>query len=570
MKPAYFPRVLAVLVALALLAAQPGVAASPAPVRARHGMVVSVEEHASRAGIEILKQGGNAVDAAIATALALAVTHPSAGNLGGGGFLLIRFADGRTTFLDFRERAPGAATRDMYLDAGGNVIPGASTVGMRAAGVPGTVAGLDYAAHKYGTLKWAQLVAPAVELAEKGYPLSFEEARSLSSRGTVELLSRFPESKRIFLRDGRLCQPDDVFVQSDLAATLKRIQADGAKEFYQGETARKLAAFSQKNGGLITLDDLKRYEVAERRPLTGTYHGYEIISAPPPSCGGAMLIEMLNILEGVPLKEKGWGSAGAIHWEVEAMRRAFADRAEYMGDADFVKVPFRGMMDKKYAESLRASIDPIKAGTSEQVRAGKPFAYESSETTHLSVVDKDGNAAALTYTLNGGYGNGMTVEGAGFLLNNEMDDFTSKPGTPNMYGAIQSEANAVAPGKHPLSSMTPTIVTKDGKLALVTGSPGGTTIPNTVLNVLLNFIDYGMNVQQAVDAPRLHHQWLPDELRLESGFSPDTKAILKSEGYRLAPRDATIGDAHSIAVDLKNHLLLGAADPRLGGKAIGY
>jgi len=543
-------------------------AASPTPVRARHGMVVSVEQHASQAGVDILKQGGNAVDAAIATALALAVTHPSAGNIGGGGFLLIRFADGRTTFLDFRERAPAAASRDMYLDASGKVIPEASTVGPKAAGVPGTVAGLEYASRKYGKLPWSKLVAPAVRLAARGFPVSYELARSLSSASTTKLLSRFSESKRIFLRDGRPYQEGEKFEQQDLARTLKRIQRGGAREFYQGETARRLAAFMQTAGGLITLADLEGYKVVERAPVTGSYHGCQIISAPPPSSGGTVLLEMLNILEAVPLAEKGAQSADAIHWTTEAMRRAFADRARYLGDPDFVKVPVRGLIDKKYAEKVRASIDPQHASLSSAVGAGDPLPYESAETTHLSVIDKDGNAAALTYTLNGGYGCGVTAEGLGFLLNNEMDDFSSKPGVPNRYGLIQGEANAIAPGKRPLSAMTPTIVTREGKLALVTGSPGGPTIINTVLNILLDVIDYKMGVQQAVDAPRFHHQWLPDELQVEPGFSPDTLGLLKARGHRIVAR-GSIGDAHSIAV-APDGLLLGAADPRLGGKAMGY
>lgn len=558
----------AAAVAMLLLGTALAWPASPAPVRARHGMVVSVEQHASQAGVDILKQGGSAVDAAIATALALAVTHPSAGNIGGGGFLLIRFADGRTTFLDFRERAPAAASRDMYLDASGKVIAEASTVGPKAAGVPGTVAGLEYASRKYGKLPWKRVVAPAVRLAARGFPVSYELARSLSSAGTTKLLSRFPESKRIFLRDGRPYQEGEKFVQRDLARTLKRIQRGGAREFYQGETARRLAAFMQKAGGLTTLADLEGYKVVERAPVSGSYHGYQITSAPPPSSGGTVLLEMLNILEAVPLAEKGAQSADAIHWTTEAMRRAFADRARYLGDPDFVKVPVRGLIDKKYAEKLRASIDPQRASLSSAVGAGDPLPYESAETTHLSVIDKDGNAAALTYTLNGGYGCGVTAEGLGFLLNNEMDDFSSKPGVPNMYGLIQGEANAIAPGKRPLSAMTPTIVTHEGKLALVTGSPGGPTIINTVLNILLDVIDYKMGVQQAVDAPRFHHQWLPDELRVEPGFSPDTLALLKGRGHKVVTR-SSIGDAHSIAV-APDGLLLGAADPRLGGKAIGY
>lgn len=531
-------------------------------------MVVSVEEHASAAGVEILKQGGNAVDAAIATALALAVTHPSAGNIGGGGFLLIRFADGRTTFLDFRERAPAGASRDMYLDASGKVIPEASTVGPRAAGVPGTVAGLEYASRKYGKLRWNRVVAPSVKLARRGFPVKYELARSLSGAGAVKLLSRFPESKRIFLRDGRYYQPGERFVQSELARTLRRIQRGGARDFYQGETARRLAAFMARSGGLITQADLESYKVVERAPIAGTYRGYEITSAPPPSSGGIVLLEMLNILEAVPMAEKGAQSADAIHWTAEAMRRAFADRAQYLGDPDFAKIPVRGLIDKKYAEKLRASIDPQHATSSSAIRAGDPLPYESDETTHLSVVDKDGNAAALTYTLNGGYGCGMTAEGLGFLLNNEMDDFASKPGVPNMYGLIQGEANAIAPGKRPLSAMTPTVVTRDGKLVLVVGSPGGPTIINTVLNILLDVIDYKMGVQEAVDAPRFHHQWMPDSLIMEPGFSPDTLALLRARGHKLESR-GKIGEAAAIAIG-PDGLLLGAADPRPNGKAIGY
>ncbi len=568
--------VLLIALSLAAVWTPAGWTASPAPVRARHGMVVSVDEHASRAGAAMLKQGGNAVDAAVASALALAVTYPSAGNLGGGGFLLIRFRDGRTTFVDFRERAPAAASRNMYLDASGNVIPQVSTIGLRAAGVPGTVAGLEYATRKYGRLPWSRLVAPAVALARLGFPVSYELARSLSRPRTVERLSRFPESRRIFLRGGRVYRPGERFAQRGLARTLERIRRGGAREFYQGYTAQKLSAFMEKNGGLVTLEDLKNYRVVERKPITGNYRGYEIISAPPPSSGGVVLLEMLNILEGVPLAEKGAFSADAIHWTVEAMRRAFADRAQYLGDPDFVRVPVRGLTDKKYAETLRASIDPQRATSSLAVAAGNPMPYESGQTTHLSVVDKDGNAAALTYTLNDSYGCGVTAEGLGFLLNNEMDDFAPRPGVPSASGLVQGEANAIAPAKRPLSSMTPTIVTRDGKLALVVGSPGGRTIISTVLNILLGVIDYKMNVQQAVSAPRFHHEWLPDRIRMEPfGFSPDTLALLRARGHQLyieddGYRDGYYGDAHAIAASPEDGLLLGAADPRAGGKAVGY
>ncbi len=568
----------------ALFAASWGVAvgrtASPAPVRARQGMVVSVDEQASRVGVQVLKEGGNAVDAAIATAFALAVTHPAAGNLGGGGFLLLRFKDGRATFLDFRERAPAAASRDMYLDASGSVIPQASTVGLRAAAVPGTVAGLEYASRKYGRLRWSRLVAPAVALARKGFPVSFELARSLSSPKTVERLSRFPASNRIFLRNGlrngprnglrngRFYQPGERFVQRDLGRTLERIRRRGARDFYHGRTARELAAFVEQHDGLITLEDLKNYQVAEREPITGTYRGYHITSAPPPSSGGVVLLQMLNILEGVPLAEKGALSADAIHWTVETMRRAFADRARYLGDPDFVRIPVRGLTDKEYAERLRASIDSEHATPSLNVAAGDPMPFEAGETTHVSAVDREGNAAALTYTLNDLYGCGVTVEGLGFLLNNEMDDFTAKPGVPNDAGLIQGETNSIAPGKRPLSSMTPTVVARDGKLVLVLGSPGGPKIISTVLNVLLGVIDYKLDVQRAVDAPRFHHQWLPDSIRMESGFSPDTIALLRARGHQFDIGDY-FGDAHTIALG-PDGWLLGAADPRRGGKAVGY
>jgi gamma-glutamyltranspeptidase/glutathione hydrolase len=541
--------------------------ASPQPVRAKHGMVVSVEENASRAGTETLRHGGNAIDAAVATGLALAVTHPTAGNLGGGGFMLIRFADGRATFIDFRERAPAAASRNMYLDDKGNPTNG-STVGPRASGIPGSVAGFEYARAKYGKKKWADLVAPAEKLAKKGFALNYETARSLAG---ARSLARFPESKRVFQRDGHFYETGDVFVQKDLAHTLHVLRKKGARDFYEGEIARKLDAFMKSVNGTITIEDLRGYKVKEREALRGSYRGYEIVTAPPPSSGGVAMLEMLNILEPIPLKDSGPLSAKSIHWVTEAMRRAFADRAEFMGDPDFNKnLPVRGLIDKKYADKLRASIDPDKASTSQSVRAGSPAPYESMETTHYTVIDKDGTAVSVTYTLNGGYGSGVTVPGLGFLLNNEMDDFTVKPGAPNAYGLLQSEANTIAPGKTPLSAMTPTVITKDGKLLLVLGSPGGPTIINTVMNTIINFLDFGMTVQQAVDAPRFHHQWMPDRLVMENGFSPDTIAALKARGHNVDTGRGAIGDCHAIAVDPKTGELLGAADPRQGGKAVGY
>ncbi|MFB3828712.1 MAG: gamma-glutamyltransferase [Bryobacteraceae bacterium] len=525
------------------------VGATRAPVRARRAMVVTREAHATRAGVAALQAGGNAVDAAVAVGFALAVTHPSAGNIGGGGFLLARFADGRTTFIDFRERAPKAATRNMYLDAAGKATRD-SVVGYRAAGVPGTVAGLEYAHRKYGRRPWAQLVRPAVELAARGFPLTYRAAQSLAGSKT---LARFSESRRIFQGGGA------TLVQPDLARTLKRIAREGSRDFYRGETARRLAEDMRRNGGLITLEDLQDYKPVERRPLEGGYRGCGIVTAPPPSSGGAGILQMLGVLEGSGYEKSGAGSAAALHVMAEAMRRYFADRAAYMGDPDFVNVPVTKLLDKAYVAKLRAGIGE-RATPSAQIR-------ESTETTHYSIVDSEGNAVAVTYTLNGGYGSGVTATGLGFLLNNEMDDFAAKPGSPNYYGLVQGEANAIAPGKRPLSSMTPTIVTRGGKLYMVIGSPGGPTIINTVLQTLVNVIDFGMNIQEATDFPRIHHQWLPDELRMERGFSPDTVALLENRGHKIA-RVASMGEMAAILCD--GEWLLGAADSRAEGTAEGY
>ncbi|MFN7995220.1 MAG: gamma-glutamyltransferase [Bryobacteraceae bacterium] len=534
------------------------------PVRARHAMVVTVEKHATDAGLAVLQAGGNAVDAAVAAGFALAVTHPSAGNIGGGGFMLVRFADGRTTFLDFRERAPEKASRDMYLDASGKPT-NESQVGYRAAGVPGSVRGFEYASKKYGRKPWADVVAPAVKLAGEGFPLSYGTAKSLS--GSTGLLGQFPESKRIFLRGGKPYEPGETLVQPDLARTLERIRQQGARDFYEGETARLLAADMERHGGLITAADLKNYTVVERKPLTGSYRGYEIMTAPPPSSGGPGILQMLGVLEGSGYEKSGAGSAAEVHFLAETMRRYFADRATYMGDPDFVAVPLSKLLDKTYISHLRQSIDPEHATPSAQVHAGRPAGAESSETTHYSIVDAEGNAVAVTYTLNGGYGDGVTVPGLGFLLNNEMDDFAAKPGSPNAYGLVQGEANAIQPRKHPLSSMTPTIVARDGKLDLVLGTPGGPTIINSVLQVLVNVVDFGMNVQDAVDCPRIHHQWLPDVLVMERGFSPDTLALLKARGHEVKIVNQ-IGEM--AAIELKDGWLGGAPDPRTEGTAKGF
>jgi gamma-glutamyltranspeptidase/glutathione hydrolase len=522
----------------------------------------------------VLKRGGNAVDAAIAIAFALAVTHPAAGNLFGGGFMIIRLNNGKTTAIDYREMAPAAAHRDIYLDKNGELIEGegGSLVGYRAAGVPGTVRGMEMALKKYGSgrLSWAQLIEPARRLAANGFAVTYALSRSL--KRDQEYLSQYPETKRIYLRGGNFYNEGEIFKQPELAATFSRLQRSGPNEFYEGETARLVVADMQRNNGLITRADLRGYIAKERTPIKGNYRGYEIISMPPPSSGGAVLIEMLNILEGYDLRKMDPNSSERYHLMAEAMRRAFADRAEYMGDADFVKVPVAGLIDKAYATKLRSTISTERASTSAEVRAGRPAGYESEDTTHFTVVDSQGNAVANTYTLNNSYGSAAVVKGTGMLLNDEMDDFAAKPGTPNLYGLIQGERNAVAPRKRPLSAMTPTIVLrKDSSFWFTVGSPGGPTIINTVLCVITNVIDFDMNIQQAIDAPRIHHQWLPDEVVGEPyGFSGDTQRALTARGHTLA-KQRYLGDAEGIMIEEKTGIRLGATDPRRSdGFAIGY
>jgi gamma-glutamyltranspeptidase/glutathione hydrolase len=571
-----FRKSVLLVVITTLVMGQTTLAFTRKPVRAKHGMVASTNEVASRVGIEIMKRGGNAVDAAIAVAFALAVTHPAAGNLGGGGFMMIRLKDGRTTAIDYREMAPAAAHRDVYLDKNGKLIEGegGSLVGYRAAGVPGTVRGMELALKKYGSgkLSWSQLVEPARRLAANGISVTYSLARSLSDKETREYLSTYPETKRIYLKGGALYKEGELFRQPDLAATFARLQRFGPNEFYEGETARLIAADIKRHNGLMTLDDLRGYVAKERTPLRGDYRGHTIISMPPPSSGGAVLIEMLNILEGFDLEKLEASSSDRYHLMAEAMRRAFADRAEYMGDTDFVKVPIAGLIDKSYATTLRSTIKTDRASTSAEVRAGRPAGYESEETTHFTVVDAEGNAVANTYTLNNSYGSSATVKGTGILLNNEMDDFAAKPGTPNLYGLIQGERNAVAPRKRPLSAMTPTIVLrKDGSFWFTAGSPGGPTIINTVLCIITNVIDYDMNIQQAIDAPRIHHQWLPDEIVVEPyGLSGDTQRALTARGHTIA-KQRYLGDAEGIMIEEKTGTRLGATDPRRSdGLAIGY
>jgi gamma-glutamyltranspeptidase / glutathione hydrolase len=558
------------------------------PVHAPHGIVVSIQELASRAGVEIMQAGGNAVDAAVATGFALAVVHPAAGNLGGGGFMLVRMADGKAHFVDYREKAPAAAKPDMYLDAQGKVIEGASEIGYKSIGVPGSVAGMVYAEQKYGKLTLQQVMAPAIRLAREGYALSWREARDFQRD---KYLSKFAESRRIFQRDGNYYQPGEIFRQPDLARTLERIAAK-PDDFYHGALAEELAAAMQKGGGLITADDLAHYEVKEREPVRGNYRGYEIISAPPPSSGGTVLIESLNILEGYDLAKMGDRSAQSIHFTTEAFRRAFFDRAEFMGDPDFSKIPVAQLIDKKYGAAWRSSIDADHASPSKELKRPAIFSeleqyaavhpqplanHESPHTTHYSVVDAEGNAVAVTTTLNAWFGSQVTAEGLGFLLNDEMDDFSTKPGVPNSDGLIQGTANAIGPGKRPLSSMTPTIVVHDGKPFLVLGSPGSSKIITTVANVLMGVIDYGMNIQEAVNAPRFHHQWMPDVLNVEQWFSPDTVQALQKMGYNVQIglrygeySSPYWSDAECIAIDPQTGERLGASDGRNDGKAVGY
>ncbi len=535
------------------------------PVRARHAMVTVQEPLAADVGVQVLRDGGNAVDAAVAVGFALAVTHPYAGNLGGGGFMLIRLADGRSTFIDFRERAPGKASRDMYLDASGKPTR-ESLDGWKSAGVPGTVRGFELAQRKYGSRKWADLMKPAIALAEHGFPVSYAFAESLKN---ARNLSQDPESRRIFLKNGAYFAAGETLAQPELARTLRRIAKDGANEFYQGETARKLVDEMARNGGLITLSDLQKYAAVERAPLTGSYRGYGIIAAPPPSSGGVGILQMLGMLEGSGYEKSGFGSAAEIGYLAEVMRRYYADRSQYLGDPDFGKLRLSALLDPAYIRRRRDSIDPNHATPSAQILPGLPAGREGGETTHFNVVDAQGNAVAVTYTLNEGYGNGITVPGLGFLLNDEMDDFTSKPGSPNVFGLIQGEANAIQPGKRPLSSMTPTILTRDGKFFMAVGAPGGARIISAVLQTILNVVDFGMNAQDAVDAPRIHHQWQPDKLYLEPGISPDTVALLKSRGYDVDHSPGLVLARVEMIVN-RGDWLEGGSDGRASGKAAGY
>ncbi|MGK9165259.1 gamma-glutamyltransferase [Inquilinus limosus] len=520
-------------VAACALGAAAAQAASPPAVEAPDGMVVSSQHLASEAGAEILRAGGNAVDAAVAVGYAQAVTNPCCANIGGGGFMVIHLAkDSRDTFLNFRETAPAAATKTMYLDAQGNPIKGASLYGYLAVGVPGSVLGLDTALQRYGTLPRETVMAPAIKLAREGFVLTRGDTDILDAGAA--LLKKDPVAANIFFRpDGSALQPGDRLVQTDLANTLEAIAKGGPDAFYKGAIAQKVAAAMQANGGIITAQDFANYTVTETDPVTCSYRGYVFVSAPPPSSGGTTMCEILNILEGYDLKALGWHSAAGVHLMVEAMRHAYMDRNTYLGDPAFVKNPLDRLLSKDYAAQIRAKILPDKATPSKEVQPGMP-PHEKPETTHYSVVDKDGNAVSVTYTINGLFGAGVIAPGTGFLLNDEMDDFTVKPGVPNLFGLVQGEANAIAPGKRPLSSMAPTLVTRDGQIVLVLGSPGGGRIITITLQAALNMIDFGMQPQEAVDAPRIHHQWLPDEIFAEPyALSPDTVKLLEQMGHKV-------------------------------------
>ena len=578
---------LAVLVLLAAAPARAQWSPAPAPVRATNGMVVSAERHASEAGVAVMRRGGNAVDAAVATGFALAVTFPVAGNVGGGGFLVLRFPDGRATTLDYRETAPAAATRDMFLDSTGAFVPARSQVGALAAGVPGAVAGFVEAHTRWGRLPLGDVLAPAIALAERGFPLSDEGARFLNAFRTP--FAQFPTTAAAFVPSVPFA-PGDTLRQPDLAAVLVRIRDAGRDGFYRGETARLIAAQMQRSGGLITLDDLAAYRPVERAPVVGTYRGHRVISMGPPSSGGIALLQLLAAVEPYDVAALGVNSSATVHLMGEAMRRTYADRAEWLGDPDFVRVPTAGLTDSAYVAARMATFDPARTTPSSSVSHGQPR-HESDQTTHYSVVDAQGMAVSVTTTLNGPFGSGLVVGGAGFLLNNEMDDFAAAPGVPNQFGLVGTEANAVAPGKRMLSSMTPTVVeAPDGRLRLVVGSPGGGRIITTVFEAILNVVDHGMTVSEAVAVPRVHHQWLPDVLFAERGaLARDVVGSLRDRGWTVVEEDGywSRADAVLVACDetaaatdpsglartatsTAGCVLLGGADPRGEDTAAGF
>ena len=551
-------------------------AASLAPVGAENGMVVTAQHLATQVGVDVLKRGGNAVDAAVAVGYTLAVVYPAAGNLGGGGFMTVQLADGRKTFIDFREKAPLASKADMYLDKDGNPVKGASTSGHLAVGVPGSVAGMEYALAKYGTMKRADIIAPSIVLADKGFMLDQGDVDLF--RTATEAFKADAPTAKIFLNNGQPFKVGDRFVQKDLANTLREIARHGEDGFYKGRVGAAIVASSQQGKGILSQADLDQYKVRELAPVECDYRGYHVVSAPPPSSGGVVICEILNVIEGYPLKDLGFRSAQSVHYQIEAMRHAYLDRNSYLGDPDFVKNPLDRLLDKKYAEKIRAAIDPNKAGISSQMKPGVP-PHEGSNTTHYSIVDNKGNAVAVTYTLNDWFGARVTAAGTGVLLNDEMDDFTIKAGVPNLYGLVQGEQTRVEPGKRPLSSMSPTIVTKDGKPVMVVGTPGGSRIITATLHTIINVIDYDMNIQEAVDAPRFHQQWLPETTNIERfAISPDTQKILEGWGHKFSgPQPANhvaailVGAPSLKGKPVENNKYYGANDPRRNsGLALGY
>ncbi|RZG14899.1 gamma-glutamyltransferase [Pseudoalteromonas sp. CO342X] len=544
--------------------------ATAQPIWAEHGMVSSQEALASQVGVEILKQGGNAVDAAVAVGFSLAVTLPRAGNIGGGGFMLVHLAkENKTIAIDYREMAPSRAHKDIFIDENGEVNPKLSLQHGLAVGVPGTVMGMELALEKYGTMTLNQVIHPAIKLARDGIKVTSDLANSLSHSYIKERMLSVPASKAVFYKkDGSSYKPNEWLVQADLAHSLELVAEKGSAGFYQGETAKKIVAAVEAAGGIMSLDDLKGYKAVEREPVKGTYRGYDIVSMPPPSSGGVHIIEMLNMLEQYPIGELGHNSAATIHLMAEVMKRAYADRSEYLGDPDFYDVPVKALVDKQYAKQRSKQINADKATPSREIKPGKLLPYESNQTTHYSVVDKWGNAVSNTYTLNFSYGSGIVAAGTGILLNNEMDDFSAKPGTPNGFGLVGGEANAVEGKKRPLSSMTPTIVMKEGKPFLVTGSPGGSRIITTTLQIIMNVIDHGLNIAEATVAPRIHHQWLPDEIRIERSLNVDTRRLLENKGHTLSEQNA-MGSTQSIMLTDKG--LFGSSDPRRADSAaVGY
>ena len=537
------------------------------PVYAKHGMVAAEHVLASRIGLDVLQRGGNAVDAAVAVGFALAVVLPNAGNLGGGGFMVLHdAASDADVALDFREMAPAKAGRNMYLDEKGSVVEGRSLYTHLAVGVPGTVAGMEHALKRWGTKRLADLIAPSIKLAEDGFAVSPTLAKMLAVE--KDHLGQWASTRAVFFKGGAPLKAGDRLVQKDLAKSLQLIARHGSKVFYRGEIGDRIVAEMAQHGGLIDRDDLKNYTVEERAPVRGDYRGYTVVSMPPPSSGGTHIIQILNLLERYPLSQYGANSAQTIHLLAETMKLAYADRAEYLGDPAFVTVPVKGLTSKKYADDLARRIDPDKVLPADAIKPGQPQPYESDQTTHYSIVDGKGNAVAVTYTLNLSFGSGVVANGTGILLNNEMDDFSAKPGVPNAYGLIGGEANAIQPGKRPLSSMSPTLVLKNGKPWLVTGSPGGARIITTTLQAIVDAIDFGMNPAEAASTPRIHHQWLPDELRVEKGLSPDTLDILQKQGYKVSVKP-TMGRTQTIQP--LDDGLYGYSDPRNpDGATIGY